>query len=441
MAPLTLSLAGRAQKRGLIPRLPPADRLIAEIEAWLRLEYSDLVRSSRTRTTGSGERELRVALHPAAEEMSLIASDDGEVSLSANLAPVGPGYQTFVGRLADRIGREHEIEWTADADNATAPSNGSLPAEPNPAAERAAAEQSYLAWLGGGLIAARDARRIGVRGIHLGTPADVRYTFEGAIATSLGPRDDAWLEAALADSRRALEITPWWADATDARSFLNRALCLMWTEVRWRAPFDEVERLVHEEILRVLARAYPLDPSLPWPWHEWHELAKIRGTEDAMTRQVANRAARTAAGPPIGYRRDPVTILHEGWRLEVPGSFAERRTEDEWWGGEAGRAITLAATETGTAAGPMSPDEFLQQVSGDLGSEALTHRAGEVVGRARLTTDATSGLEVGVLEGFSAIRGRGAVIRVVFDDSADWQWALEMWRSLEPIGRGVGATA
>ena len=47
---------------------------------------------------------------------------------------------------------------------------------------------------------------------------------------------EAWLESAIADPRVALDITPWWADATDARYLLNRALTMMWLEVRWRAP-------------------------------------------------------------------------------------------------------------------------------------------------------------------------------------------------------------
>ena len=45
-------------------------------------------------------------------------------------------------------------------------------------------------------------------------------------------------------------------------------------------------------------------------------------------------------------------------------------------------------------------------------------------------TDATSGVEVGVLEGYSAVSGSGAAIRIEFDDPADWQWALDLWRSL-----------
>jgi hypothetical protein len=434
MQPLSLNLAGRASKRGLIPRQPPADRLIAGIETWLRLEYPDIVRSSRTRTSSTGARELLVGLHPAADEFAISASDEGEVTIAAGLAPVGPGYQTFVARLAQRIGLEHEIAWTSSGVDEAA--------EPDlvAAGERPGAEQAYLTWLGAALIGAREARRRSLAGVHIGTPADVRFTFDGAIATSLGPRDDAWLEAALADSRLALDITPWWADATDARCFLNRALCLMWTDVRWRQPVDDRERAIQEEVIRLLSRAFPLDPSLPYPWREWKELTSWRDTKDAMTRQVEMRAAEAPEGPPIGYRREPVRILHEGWELEIPGGYAERRTEDEWWGGEAGRSITLAATATGTPSGPMSADDFLLQVAPDLGGEALTHRAGEVVGRARLSTDATSGVEVGVLEGFSAVRGRGAAIRIVFEDSADWQWALELWRALAPAPAGRGAS-
>ena len=135
----------------------------------------------------------------------------------------------------------------------------------------------------------------------------------------------------------------------------------------------------------------------------------------------------------MGYRRDSVVISHEGWALEVPGAFAERRSPEEWWGGGTGRSITLAATATGDTDGtPMGAHDFIDQFAVDLGPDAIAHRSGEVLGRARLMTDASSGVEVGILEGYSAVSGSGAAIKIEFDDPADWQWALEMWRSLAP---------
>jgi hypothetical protein len=457
MTHLALLATGIVPKRRLIPRQAP-DRLLAEIETWIRTEYPDAVRTTETRTADGGVRELAVGFHPAATDVVIAAGDDGAFTIRAAFAPVGPGYQTFVGRLAQRIGTEHGIAWTTDAgtdgtddaagagvDDATADSRP-LVAGPDPfrdplrAAERPVAEHGYLAWLGSGLIAAREARRRGAPTVHLGTPPGVEYTVEAALATSLGPRDEAWLEAAVGDSRLAVDVTPWWADAIDARNLLNRALCLMWTDVRWRAPANDAERRVNDEVLRLLARAFPLDPSLAYPWRDWLELARLRGADDAMTRQVEAKAERSSTAP-IGYRRRPVLILHEGWELEVPGSFSEQRTADEWTGGESGRTITIAATETGTTSGPMSPQVFLSQVATGLGSEALTHEDGELLGRARLSSDATSGVEVGVLEGYSAVRGRGAAIRITFDDSADWRWALDTWRALAPIRTGALARA
>ncbi|HET9346664.1 MAG TPA: hypothetical protein VFO05_13285 [Candidatus Limnocylindrales bacterium] len=427
MTHLALHATGQAPRRRLLPRQSP-DRFLAEVETWIRAEYPDVVRGTATRTIDGTARELAVGLHPAATPVLFTVGEDGEVGVRAAFAPVGPGYHTFVGRLVQRIGAEHGLEWT----DGEADAGPVALADPARAADRSIAEHAYLTWLGSGLIAARDARRRGAGTVHLGTPAGIRYQVDAALATSLGPRDDAWLEAAPGDSRLAIDITPWWADATDARYLLNRALCLMWTEVRWRTPADDDERHVHEEVLRLLARAFPLDPSLDYPWRAWQELVRFRDVDDAMTRQVEARAQRAAAGPPIGYRRNPVLVQHEGWELEVPGSFSERRTADEWTGRESGRSITIAATETGTVSGPMSGQAFLDQVATDLGADALSHDDGEVVGRARLSTDATSGVEVGVLEGYSAVRGRGAAIRIEFDDSADWRWALDTWRALAP---------
>jgi hypothetical protein len=418
---LGVSVGGQAQKRGLIPRVPAADRLLADATVWLTGEYADAVRSTRQRTLPTGETTLAVDLHPAVPPLELTASDDGRVTAFGETGIAGPGYHRFAGRVLERLGTELGVDWI-DGDGATT------------FADRPGIERLYLSWLGPLLARARVSVRRGQRGVPLGMPAGTHVATEAALATVLGPRDEAWLDAAIADPRVAVDITPWWADATDARYLMNRALTLMWLEVRWRAPAMEGEADLFDEIHRLLSRAYPTDPDLPYPWHAWAELASLRGITDPMARQAAARAARQpAADPPVGYRRDTVRISHEGWSLEIPGSYAERRTTEEWWGGGAGRSITLAATPTGTAAGaPMSAQAFIDQFAIDLGPDAITHRSGEVLARARLMTDSSSGVEAGILEGYAAVTGSGAAIRIQFDDPGDWQWALDTWRSLAP---------
>ncbi len=425
---------GQMSKRRLVPRHRDFDRVIAEIDGWLRAGYPDLVRSTATTTTDDGVHRLAIDLHPAADPAELTATEDGRVSLSAATLAVGPGYERLVRRIVERLGIDFSIDWIPDPHDAAAGIvvDPSAPMAGSPA-ERAAVERTHLAWLGWALHQAVDGRRLGVGAVSLATPPGLRYSTDGALLTRLGPRDDAWLERALAEPRVAIDVWPWWADATDARSIFERALSLMWTEVRWRGAGDPDEGRIQDEVLRLFRRAYPLDPGLPYPWREWRDLLHSRNVDDPQVRVVFERARQVDPTVPfIGYRRLPVTVEQGGWSLEVPGSFAERRTDEEWWGGEAGRSITLAGIVTGEPGRPMGADAFLQQVAANLGSDVLEHREGPKVGRAHLGVADESGIQVAILDGFMAVPGRGAAVRIVIHDASDWEWAIEMWRALVP---------
>jgi hypothetical protein len=423
-----IHLVGQAAKRGPLRRVPAADRFVEEIAGWIHDNAADAVRSTRIGRPALGSAAVLVDLHPAGEPAQIVLDDDGVVTVEAPTAVVGPGYHTYVCRLLQRLAEELSIEWAP-----TAPNGGAVDATGYfSTGDRSDAERGLLIWLRDVLVQARELRRRRGLGVQICRVAGDRFDVEGAVASCLGPRDDEWLGRAIAEPRVAIDVWPWFTDATDARYLLNRALCLMWTEVRWRTPAADGEPELFDEVLRLLHRAYPLDPSLPYPWHEWGEMLRLMPFAEPLAARIAERAARPLDRAPIGYRRKPVTVVHAGWSLEIPGSFAERWNDGDWWAGEAGRSITLAATPTGQDGRPMAPEAFLDQVAGDLGTGALAHRDGPVVGRARLSVDPSSGVEVAVLDGYSAVVGSGAAIRVVIDDPADWEWALNTWRSLEP---------
>jgi len=426
---LAFALVGQASKRGIVHRIPPAAQLIAAAESWVRSEHAETVRWVRRIDGGETGSRLQVSLHPAAPALLLQIEEGGLVTAAAVTSPVGPGYHTFACRLLRQLGEEVGIAW-APSD---APDPSRDPTGYFASGDRQDAERGHLGWLGATLARAAAARRTAAPTIHLGTPPGVRFAVDAALATPLGPRDDEWLSRATSDPRVAIDLWPWFTDAMDGRYRLLRALSLMWLEIRWRRPLDNEERGSLEEALRLLQRAYPLDPSLPYPWREWRELLDLTGSADPNGALVAERAAVVdPSALLVGYRRRPVTIGQEGWSLTVPGTFAERRTSDGWSGGEGGRRITLVAVPADPSRGPMPPDAFLNQIAAHLGPGALDHRAGELVGRARIGTDDTSGITTGFVEGYLAVRGSAVAIRVEFDDPADWQWALDQWRSVRP---------
>ena len=426
---LGIRLFGRAEKRGIIQRLPARADLAADAETWLRTEYADAVREIRVRPTELDGIALDCDLHPAAGPVVFTFDGTGRVTVVAEPEAAGPGYHTFVWLLIDRLGTALAISWSeADVPLAEIPVGRQLPAP-----DRASIEREHLAALQQALGRIHAARRDGAPPRPLGLPQGTRFSCVGALASPLGPRDVAWLDAAIADPTIATDVIPWWTDATNGRYHLNRALCLMWTDIRWRRPATDDERSVVDEALRHLRRAHSLDATLPFPWQEWAELLELRSATEPLAELVRARAAASPpASAPIGYRRRPVLVVHEGWGLEVPGSFAERRTAEEWLGREAGRQITLAAVSTGHGPTALRPEAFLDQVAGGFGSSVIRHDEAGVVGRARLDTDASSGMSTYVLEGFSAVVGSGAAIRVEFDDPDDWTWAVERWRALRP---------
>jgi hypothetical protein len=92
---------------------------------------------------------------------------------------------------------------------------------------------------------------------------------------------------AVTDTRIATDVTPWWADATDGKYLLSRALCLMWTDVRWRTPAMKTERQLFDEIHKLMSKAYPHDPGLTYPWKAWAELVDLAGIDDSMACRFA----------------------------------------------------------------------------------------------------------------------------------------------------------
>jgi len=259
---------------------------------------------------------------------------------------------------------------------------------------------------------------------------------ERRVLTQMGPRDLAWFTAVAEDPLRGMDFFPWWSAEPDARYHRDRALCLMWREVRWRKPITDEEADVLAEVADLLETAYDLDQAgLEFPWAEWHEVLGYlddHETEPRLVELIAKRA-KQASGPKVGYRRGSVKVsVVAGWSLDIPGSFAEEWDEDgkTWSAWEEGRTVLFTSFQLGDEAEPRSAEECLELMTLEGEGERIDHRHEQLVGRALWGPAEDEGQAIWQLQAISAVPGGAALLTISVDDPKDKDWAIRVWRGL-----------
>ncbi len=354
---------------------------------------------------------VEVVLHPAAESVDFVLEAGESLRVMAKTSTVGPGYHAYLVDLLRALGDELGVHWDEAEDDTGYFANGDF----------ATVEQEMLAWIGGvaRLVLQKDAM-----GLMVSLPTTHRFVFDGALATPVGPRELAWVEAVATDPARGMDLFPWWGRGRDARQLLGTVLCRMWTEVRWREPITDEEEVLRQELLADLAAAFAEDASLDYPWREW---ASLGGESPRVL-----AAAASATGPLVGYRRRPVRVdLPGGWSLELPGEFAEEQEES-------GRYLafderhTLSFTafrKEGTAEALLAPDE--------VGVGARQHVGARVRSWVAVADGADEAGEPFRKMTVRAARldgGRMAMLSLVWPVDVDGAWAERIWLSLDHHG-------
>jgi hypothetical protein len=420
-------------------RAPTPAGLLQRVERWMLANADGLLTWSEHGKDRDGKPTLLLRLHPAGEPLEITALGKGRLLASTKTSPVGPGYHAYLCDLLRRLGSDFAVTWD--------PPDGESGAGTRyfHDGDRSALEREFLQWLRStAAIVHENASKGGWHSVSM--PAGHRYETDGQVVTPMGFRDAAWFAAVAADPAKGTDIFPWWKEGQRVEYLLSRALCLMWTEVRWRPPIADDEVTLYEDVIGLLHKAYDLDPQRDYPWREWREMD--RHFEDAfgykqsaprVAAEVARRAAKVRNGPLIGYRRRPVTVdLPPRWSITIPGSFAEtwenKHTTWSAWDSVCSVWVTTYTflNKDGT---PLSAAETLAQ-SRDRPGERFDYRRGKVIGRAFLEyvrQDEEDEGEVSYwrLCGRSAAAGHLAGFTICFTDPAYRQWALDTWHTIQ----------
>jgi hypothetical protein len=423
---LGLLLRGRSRRLGRDPAAA-----LTQVGDWAREQCAGTLRAARLGQDDDGRPYLALSLHPAAEPVHVRYSPAGHLDVEAKTSTVGPGYHRYLCAALHLLGAEFNVIWQPpDLGGEFGDETGYFRT-----GDWEDLQRQMLDWLSAvaRLLTANDGEQI-----RLNLPVNVLYEFDGPILTPLGPRSLDWALRTVADARAGVDLFPWWNALQDAQYHLNLALCLMWTELRWRRPFDEQERQLLEEVNRRLHRAYEQDADLAYPWREWQELLRYLDTDSPHLPAIVRNAELAPEGPKAGYRRGAVLCrLPGGWTVQVPGSFAECWDDEQaaWLAHDEARHIYITTYTLTEKDGRPRPADELLETAQDLGDdygggEVLNWRSGPLRGKATLRWQADGDEPHWVLSATSVVPGRLAVCTISFEKEADRDWAIAAWHSL-----------
>ncbi len=381
-----LSRRARSRKakgglRALIGRAPDAREVGDRLGRIARRMLGDRVRDT-------SPRRVTLDLHPAAAAVRIAVLPDGDLEVTGDTSAIGPGYHVHVLAQLAPVLDELDFTWADE--------------QPDP-------RTAMTAWLAGELAA-------GTRRIAL--PSELAFVVDAAVLTPMGPRDQAWRDAVIADPSRGADAFAWWDDGPGQLE-RSRAALAMSLEVPWREPLDVEERRLMVGVDKDLRAARKANQTLELPWAEWAELLGWLG-HDERAAELRERAGGAAAV--LGYRRHPIDVtLDAGWTFQLPGGFVGSWEDERYWSTDGDRMVEVTCLTTG---GEQDSAALL----------AIAPKAHPVI--ARIDEPARQGRaeayddgDVHVVQGLMAATPEVAIMTCK-GARLDEPWALSTWRSL-----------
>jgi hypothetical protein len=408
------------------------DDLLQKTSTWIHEYCPDLVPETRQGFVDTYP-TLFCQLHPGAEELELSLIDLEHLTATANTSSAGPGYHIFVCSMLQEWAQAFSASWSQSDEDSDTTCDGEVlfadEAEYFFTGEAQRVFDHMTLWLRTLAGSFFDGTIEQDQDIALCMPMGVRFEWGERAITPVGPRNDDWLLRTSRDPLEGKDFFPWWTPGLSAEYFLGRALVAMWVNVRWRPPVNDSERKLLQYVADSFKKAYGLDPTLDYPWEEWGEVLNFLGGKS----DTGKSPLTDISGSRIGYRRRNVTTsLPGGWQITLPGSFSEFALDEnnDLYALDPPREIWFTSYSfTGDAKRMFESArrEILQDRT------ALLHEGEDYVGKAEIRQkESESGEKYFILSSSNIRPTQRAVCTIVFMQPEHRDWAIGVWRSLQP---------
>jgi hypothetical protein len=401
---------------------------LKKLEEWIGNTCAELAPTFRT---GFVDEKpcLFSHFHPAAEEVEICLADPNHITVSANTSTVGPGYHIYLCDLFRRWTDEFSVCWQAndiDDDTPYGDETGYFFTRNQQAVYDQM--QSWLRFLAESFF--NGTMGVDPSNVALCMPIDFRFAPDSAAVTQLGPRDRDWLSQMHRGLKDYREFFAWYDTGLSANYYLGRALIQMWSNVRWRKPATANETRLLQSVSHSLETAYRLDPGLDFPWNEWTEVLSFLGNNAPDLPFV--RAKANGPGH-IGYRRSLVkTRLPGNWWIETEGSFSTFEPDDK--GDLSGIDPPREVHFTAFSVSGENPGERLGRLRAQVLAEhhEFAHEEDAYISVADIRREWLALRRRYLLKSVHIGTQGYAVCTLLFAHADDREWALRVWRSIQP---------
>jgi hypothetical protein len=402
------------------------DVLLQGMADWIQTKCSGVSPETRLGFVESCP-TLFCKLHPGAEEVEISLVDPQHLVASANTSTVGPGYHMYLCSMLIDMARNFRASWLRPENSGEDYSDEAEYFFTGDQKKVVDAMSEWLQALTGTFF--EEPVEQDLTGTALCMPMEPQFESTVFPITPLGPRDRAWLLKTSQDGESGNDFFAWWTPGFNAEYFLGRALTQMWTNIRWRAPVNDAEKRLLQEVAGSLDAAYKLEPFRPYPWAEWAEIVRFLDANGPSTEFIRKNVA---GEPAIGYRRNNVTVvLLGGWRMRLPGSFSEFQPDEggDFFALNPPNEIWFTAYRFATTLEPGVFESRRQEIR-EAQPEYLEESENYIAKGAIQEKISENGDRYFLLKSSCVYPSGRAVCSIIFSRPEEKDWALETWRSI-----------
>jgi hypothetical protein len=372
---------------------------------------------------GENEHDLAVVLYPGAEAVFFTWNPGGTITADAKTSTAGPGYHAYAVGVVREVGQQCGLAWEWEDEGEYAPEGDFETLKEHMRVFLRAMANSFL----------RDSGPETTLAVNMSTGAPVPAAGNLFTITPMGPRDQKWWKAIQRGDNTeaaAREFFPWWERDRDAAFYRNTGLLLLWCEITWRPPSNEVEENVMNLALECFERAAELDPGMKLPERELEEIRVLLGLDEGEDVPEPRPGL-------IGYYRAVINRPLPGhWTVQLPGFWQESFDEETGCLTIYHNERAVHITTYGFEPEPGHPPPDPEQIAGfpdDIpeGATKVEFRDNGHVRRAIVTRTKEDDAEGIILQGCVGAGMSVAEVTIWFEDENDREWAEVVFRSLK----------